>query len=39
MENKYCNFKKVSETETELYIYGDIRKPDFIDAWFRTKHR
>lgn len=34
MENKYCNFKKISETETELYIYGDIRKPDFIDAWF-----
>lgn len=34
MENKYCNFKKISETETELYIYGEIRKPDFIDAWF-----
>lgn len=34
MEDKYCNFKKVSETETELYIYGDIRKPDIIDAWF-----
>ena len=34
MEDKYCNFKKVSETETEMYVYGDIRKPDFIDAWF-----
>ena len=34
MEDKYCNFKKISETETELYIYGDIRKPDIIDAWF-----
>lgn len=34
MENKFLNFKKISETETELYIYGDIRKPDIIDKWF-----
>ena len=34
MEDKYCNFKKISESETELYIYGDIRKPDLIDMWF-----
>lgn len=34
--DKFLNFKKVSETETELYIYGDIRKKDWIDSWFGT---
>lgn len=33
---KFLNFKKVNESETELYIYGDIRKKDFIDSWFGT---
>lgn len=34
--DKFLNFKKVSESETELYVYGDIRKKDIIDKWFGT---
>lgn len=34
--DKFLNFKRVSESETELYIYGDIRKKDWIDSWFGT---
>lgn len=34
--NKYLNFRKLNEQETELYIYGDIRKKDWIDNWFGT---
>lgn len=34
--DKFLNFKKVSESETELYVYGDIRKKDLIDKWFGT---
>ena len=34
--DKFLNFRKVSESETELYVYGDIRKKDWIDAWFGT---
>lgn len=34
--NKYLNFRKLNEQETELYIYGDIRKKDWIDSWFGT---
>lgn len=33
--DKFLNFKKVNESETELYVYGDIRKKDWIDRWFR----
>lgn len=36
MEDRFLKFKKISENETELYIYGDIRKKDWIDAWFGT---
>ncbi len=32
--DKFLNFKKVNESETELYIYGDIRKKDMIERWF-----
>ena len=32
--DKFLNFKKVNESETELYIYGDIRKKNWIDRWF-----
>lgn len=32
--DKFLNFKKVNESETELYVYGDIRKKDWIDRWF-----
>lgn len=31
---KYCQFIKVDETLTELYIYGEIRKPDIVEQWF-----
>ena len=32
--DKFLNFKKVNEFETELYVYGDIRKKNWIDRWF-----
>ena len=35
-KDKFLNFKKVSESETELYVYGDIRKKDWIDEWLGT---
>ncbi len=35
-EKKYLNFRKLNEQETELYVYGDIRKKDWIDNWFGT---
>lgn len=31
--DKFLNFKKVSESETELYVYGDIRKKGIIEKW------
>ena len=34
--DKFLNFNKVNENETELYIYGDIRKKDWIDEWLGT---
>ena len=34
--DKFLNFRKVNESETELYVYGDIRKKDIIDKWFGT---
>lgn len=34
--DKFLNFKKINESETELYIYGDIRKKDWIDKWLDT---
>lgn len=36
MNDNFLNFKKISEQETELYVYGDIRKKDWIDAWLGT---
>ena len=36
MNDKFLNFKKVNESETELYVYVDIRKKDWIDKWFGT---
>lgn len=36
-ENKdYLKFKKISNEETELYVYGDIREKTWIDNWFGT---
>lgn len=34
--DKFLNFNKVNENETELYVYGDIRKKDWIDEWLGT---
>lgn len=34
MEDKYMQFVKKNDLLTELYIYGDIRKPDFFDVLF-----
>lgn len=31
--DKFLNFNKVSESETELYVYGDIRKKGVIEKW------
>ena len=36
MNDKYLKFRKVDDNETELFIYGDIRKKDLIDAWLGT---
>jgi len=32
-EDKYLRFHKVDDSVTELFIYGDIRKKDWIDNW------
>lgn len=32
-EKKYMQFVKDNESNTNLYIYGDIRKPGLIEAW------
>lgn len=37
MRDNYLNFKKISETETELYIYGDIRKKNLIERWLEIQ--
>jgi|GEM_PF-2123401 ATP-dependent Clp protease protease subunit len=31
--NKYMQFVKINDNNTELYVYGDIRKPDLIERW------
>lgn len=33
-DDKFLQFEKVDEQTTELFIYGDIRRKDFIDMWF-----
>ena len=33
MKDNFLNFKKISETETEMYVYGDIRKKSLIEKW------
>ena len=34
MRDKYFQFERVDDSTTELFIYGDIAKPDLIDRWF-----
>lgn len=36
INENYMNFRKISETETELYIYGDICKKDIFDMLVGT---
>ena len=31
--DKYFQFVKIDESLTDLYIYGDIRKPSLIENW------
>lgn len=33
-KNKYLQFAKINDSVTELYVYGDIRKPDFFERLF-----
>lgn len=33
MDDKYLRFHKVDNNVTELFIYGDIRKKEWIDNW------
>lgn len=33
MKEKYYEFVKLNDEITELYIYGDIRKPGLIEKW------
>lgn len=33
MRDKYFQFVRLDDSVTELYIYGDIRKPDIIEKW------
>ena len=32
-KDKYFQFVKLNDSVTELYIYGDIRKPSLIERW------
>lgn len=34
MNNKYLQFERKNDSLTELFIYGDIRKPGIIEKWF-----
>lgn len=33
-EKNYMQFKRVNDYNTDLFIYGDIRKPGLIERWF-----
>lgn len=35
--DRYFQFVKVDDNLTELYIYGDIRKPSLIERWLEIK--
>lgn len=34
MNDKYMQFMRTSNLNTDLFIYGDIRKPSFIERWY-----
>lgn len=36
MNDKYFQFVKLNESLTDLYIYGDIRKPSLIERWLEV---
>lgn len=33
-QNKYLEFDRTDESNTNLYIYGEIKKPGLIEQWF-----
>lgn len=33
-DKSYMQFKRVSNSNTDLFIYGDIRKPGLFEKWF-----
>lgn len=37
MKEKYFEFVKKDEETTELYIYGEIRKPSLIERWLEAE--
>lgn len=37
MKEKYFEFSKLDNSVTELYIYGDIRKPSMIERWLEVE--
>lgn len=37
MKDKYFQFVRIDDSVTELYIYGDIRKPDIIEQWLEIE--
>lgn len=37
MKEKYFEFSKLDNNVTELYIYGDIRKPSMIEQWLEIE--
>lgn len=39
MNNKYLQFERKNDSVTELFIYGDIRKPGILEKWFGDDSR
>ena len=36
MKDKYLSFRRIDESTTELFIYGDIRKKSVIEKWLNV---
>lgn len=39
MRDKYFQFVRLDDNITELYIYGDIRKPSLIERWLEIEDK
>lgn len=37
LKNKYFQFNRIDDSITELFIYGDIAKPDWIEKWLEIE--